>query len=172
MAVTALPIPVEEYDGFLKQIAHLEIGDPLAQDCQVEEIVDGLPVLDCLLDHSVNVDEMDFFAKRLESFSQDEKTQFQAMAHVMNLTDVKSLINLTYSIDNVTVVRDFSDLEALGRKQFLHASGGAVRPEIIPHINGTKVMLDLSDNHALWSGIFQWHGASGSLQGREISGIA
>ena len=143
MAVTALPIPAEEYDGFLKQIAHLEIGDPLAQDCQVEEIVDGLPVLDCLLDHSVNIDEMDFLAKRLESFSQDEKTQFQAMAHVMNLTDVKSLINLTYSIDNVTVVRDFSDLEALGRRQFIHASGGAVRPEIIPHINGTKVMLDL-----------------------------
>ena len=143
MVVAALPIPTEEYDGFLKQIAHLGIGDPLAQDCKVENILDGLPVLDCLLEQNVNIDEIDFLAKRLERLSEDEKTQFQAMAHVMNLTEPRSLINLTFSIGNVTVIRDFTDLEQVGKAHFLHTSDDDISPEIMRHVNGTQIAKDL-----------------------------
>ena len=54
----------------------LEAGDVLKSDCHIAELESPLPVLKCLEDTDVNVDELADFAKRLDSFSDYEFRQF------------------------------------------------------------------------------------------------
>ncbi len=44
-------------------------------------------ILERLEGQGVNVDELDYLAKRLDSFCTGEDAQFQAMAHKLYLTD-------------------------------------------------------------------------------------
>ena len=50
-----------------------------------------------LVAQNANVDELDYLAKRLDGFDKDEGLQFQAMASVLGLSDIKDLINLTFA---------------------------------------------------------------------------
>lgn len=91
------PIPREGYDSTIQMLKGLDIGDVIRQDCTVEEIQGGWPVLQRLEGTQVNLDELDYLAKRLDSFDTGEAAQFQGMACKLNLTDMKDLINLTFS---------------------------------------------------------------------------
>ncbi|MFR8531364.1 MAG: hypothetical protein ACLVDB_09625 [Anaeromassilibacillus sp.] len=53
-------------------------------------------MLNRLVCTKVNLDELDYLAKRLDSFDVGESSQFQAMAEKLNLTSMKALINLTF----------------------------------------------------------------------------
>ncbi len=55
------------------------------------------PVLNRLVSAKVNLDELDYLAKRLDSFTVGEFSQFQAMAEKLNLASMKDLINLTFA---------------------------------------------------------------------------
>ena len=46
----------------------LDIGDPRARDCTVEEIEGSAPSLKCLEGRRINVDELDYMVKRLGQF--------------------------------------------------------------------------------------------------------
>ena len=59
----------------------LEIGDAVKTDCKVEEIDSFYTVLKRMEMLTVNVEELNYLAKRLESFGDGEAAQFQAMAH-------------------------------------------------------------------------------------------
>ena len=91
------PIPREGYDSTIQMLKGLDIGDVIRQDCTVEEIQGGWPVLQRLEGTQVNLDELDYLAKRLDSFVDSELAQFQGMACKLDLTDMKDLINLTFS---------------------------------------------------------------------------
>ena len=71
------PIPAEQYDEIIEMLGALEIGDPLKRDCHVDNISEDWPVLKRLENAAVNVDELDYLAKRLDSFSVGEDDQFQ-----------------------------------------------------------------------------------------------
>ena len=129
----AIPVPLsiaaEEYEESMRRLAAMGIGDPLARDCVVEEIRDGLPIFDRLKGQRVNADELDYLGKRMESFDCNEEIQFSAMAHVMGLTAVKDLINLTFCVSDVTVIRDFNNLASEGKRHYSHIRGGASQEE-------------------------------------------
>ena len=129
----AIPVPLsivaEEYEESMRRLAAMGIGDPLARDCVVEEIRDALPVFERLKGQRVNADELDYLGKRMESFDCDEEIQFSAMAHIMGLTAVKDLINLTFCVSDVTVIRNFSNLASEGKLHYLHIRGGAFQEE-------------------------------------------
>lgn len=74
------PIPQDQYNDTIKMLEALDIGDPRAKDCMVEEIEGYVPSLKCLEGHRINVDELDYLVKRLDSFSDGELVQFQGMA--------------------------------------------------------------------------------------------
>ena len=76
-------------------------------------------MLEPLVSQTVNMDELDYLAKRLESFNDYEASQFQAMASRLKLSDIRDFINLTFSSQQVTVITDFSDLEQIGRSLLL-----------------------------------------------------
>ena len=71
------PIQLEEYDENLKMLDALGIGDPMERDCFVAEISTAYPILKCLEGSCVNVDELDYLIKYLDSFTPDEVAAFQ-----------------------------------------------------------------------------------------------
>ena len=98
----------------------LEIGGAVKTDCKVEEIDSFYTVLKRMEMLTVNVEELNYLAKRLESFDDGEAAQFQAMAHKLELSKLKDFINLTFCCQQTTVITDFSDLAAIGRDHYMN----------------------------------------------------
>ena len=117
------PIPDEDYDRTIEHLEELGIGDVFSQDCRIVKLESAYPVLDRLEGSAVNVDELDYLAKRLESFCESEDTQFQAMGHKLDLMDIQDFINLTFCCQDTTVITDFSDLEKIGREHCINRGG-------------------------------------------------
>ncbi|MBQ5977274.1 MAG: antirestriction protein ArdA [Oscillospiraceae bacterium] len=123
-----LPIPDEEYDHVIELLEALEIGDFRAWDCHVDEICDCPPVLKRLEGTQINIDELDYLAKRLDSFIPKELAAFQGMVEKMDYTEVFDMINLSFFCDEITVITDFKDTAAIGRNHVL-AKNGAMSVE-------------------------------------------
>ena len=140
------PIPDEQYNQVMEQLEALEIGDVVQRDCQVDELTDDYPVLQRLETTAVNVDELDYLAKRLDSFNAGEAAQFQAMAHKLDLSDIKDFINLTFCCQQATVITDFSDLEKVGRAHYLNLRGGGAPADEIKALDGYETALLLIDS--------------------------
>jgi hypothetical protein len=78
-ATIPFPIPKEQYDQVIEMLRGLEIGDERNRDCKVDELrCAAWLILKRLEKVAVNVDELDYLAKRLDSFDVGEATQFQA----------------------------------------------------------------------------------------------
>ena len=146
VATIPFPIPDEEYDYVMELLDALEIGDAVRRVCHVEEITGTYPVLKCLEGTEINIDEMDFLAKRLDSFADSEKAQFQGMAAVRNITELKDLIDLTFCCQRATVITDFSDLEAVGRAHFMNLYGSYADPDEIENLDGYETALLLIES--------------------------
>lgn len=141
------PIPREEYDSTIRMLKGLAIGDAVRQDCTVEELQSGCSILQRLEGAQVNVDELDYLAKRLDSFVDSELAQFQGMACKLDLTDMKDLINLTFSCQRATVIADFSDLEEIGRSHYLNTHGGFASMEELEQLDGTETAILLIEDN-------------------------
>ena len=76
----SFPIPTAEYDKVIGQLQDAKIIDENSDECQVDDLYGGYPVIH-RINSIVKVDELDYLAKRLESFSEDEEAQFQATAY-------------------------------------------------------------------------------------------
>lgn len=148
VATIPFPLPMEEYDHSMEVLEALEIGDAIIQDCKVEKITNGYLVLQRLEGQSVNVDELDYLAKRLDSFCADEDAQFQAMAEKLDLTDIKDFINLTFCCQEATVITDFSDLKKIGRDHYMNLNGGCALMEELENLDGKETARLLIDSGA------------------------
>lgn len=147
--VVTIPFPIErdEYDHCIGLVEALGIGNASKQDCQVNEIIFGAwPALKRLEDTQVNLDELDYLAKRLDSFVASEAAQFQAMAEKQDLHSMKDLINLTFCCQQATVITDFSNLEAVGRDHYMNLHGGCASVEELKAVDGYETALLLIDS--------------------------
>ena len=124
VATIPFPIPHDQYAHCMDLLEVLEIGDAVKSDCQVQEINSFYSVLKRTEMLPVNVEELNYLAKRLDSFDVGEAAQFQAMAHKLELSELKDLINLTFCCQETTVITDFSDLAAVGRDHYMNLHGG------------------------------------------------
>ena len=145
----ALPIPIKasEYGHCMDLLSSLGIGDALSKDCQVEELTRAYPTLRCLEGCKVNIDELDYLAKRLDGFDAVEISQFQAMADKLKLTDMKDLINLTFSCQQATIIADFSDLESIGRAYYMNTHGGCASAEELENLDGEETAILLIEDN-------------------------
>ncbi len=124
----------------------MDMGDPLARDCQMDEILGEYPILKRLEGKPVNIDELDYLAKRLDSFCYaQEGAQFQGAAVSYDYSDMTDLINLTFSCQQVTVITDFSDLEQVGRDHYMVLNGGCASKEELDALDGYETALLLID---------------------------
>ena len=129
VATIPFPIPHDQYAHCMELLEALEIGDAVKADCQVQEINSFYSVLKRTEMLTVNVEELNYLAKRLDSFDTGEAAQFQAMAHKLELFELKDLINLTFCCQQATVITDFSDLSAVGRDHYMNLHGGCAKTE-------------------------------------------
>ena len=129
VATIPFPIPHDQYAHCMELLEALEIGDAVKADCKVQAIDSFYSVLKRTEMLTVNVEELNYLAKRLDGFDIGEAAQFQAMAHKLELFELKDLINLTFCCRQATVITDFSDLSAIGRNHYMNLHGGSAKTE-------------------------------------------
>ena len=146
VATIPFPIPHDQYAHCMELLEALEIGDAVKADCKVEEIDSFYTVLKRTQMLTVNVEELNYLAKRLDSFDIYEAAQFQAMAHKLELFELKDLINLTFCFHQVTVITSFSDLASVGRDHYMNLHGGSARVDELEALDGEETARLLIEN--------------------------
>ena len=146
VATIPFPIPHDQYAHCMELLEALEIGDAVKADCKVEKIDSFYTVLKRTEMLTVNVEELNYLAKRLDSFDTGEAAQFQAMAHKLELFELKDLINLTFCCQQATVITDFSDLSAVGRNHYMNLHGGSAKMEELDALDGEETARRLIES--------------------------
>ena len=146
VATIPFPIPRDQYAHCMEMLEALEIGDAVKADCKVEKIDSFYTVLKRVEMLTVNVEELNYLAKRLDSFDTGEAAQFQAMAHKLELFELKDLINLTFCCQQATVITDFSDLAAVGRDHYMNLHGGSASVDELNKLNGEETARRLIES--------------------------
>ena len=147
-ATIPLPLAQDQYEDCVELLEKLEVGSATKQDCKVLEISSAFPVLKRTEMLTVNLDELDYLAKRLASFDVGEAAQFQAMAHKLELFELKDLINLTFCCQQATVITDFTNLEAIGRDHYMNLYGGCASTQELEDLDGAETARLLIDSGA------------------------
>ena len=146
VATIPFPIPRDQYAHCMELLEALEIGDAVKADCKVEKIDSFYTVLKRTEMLTVNVEELNYLAKRLDSFDTGEAAQFQAMAHKLELFELKDLINLTFCCQQATVITDFSDLAAIGRDHYMNLHGGSASVDELNTLDGKETARQLIES--------------------------
>jgi hypothetical protein len=146
VATIPFPIPRDQYAHCMELLEALEIGDAVKADCKVEEVYSFFSVLKRTEMLTVNVEELNYLAKRLDSFDTGEAAQFQAMAHKLELFELKDLINLTFCCQQATVITDFSDLDAVGRDHYMNLHGGSASVDELNKLDGEGTARQLIES--------------------------
>ena len=79
--------------------------------------------LSALSARNVNLDELNFLARRLDSFTEEEIEQFFAATEHENAQSLKNMINLTYNLDKFTLIKNVGDMTKVGRDYTLNTEG-------------------------------------------------
>lgn len=145
-ATIPFPIPHDQYAHCMELLEALEIGDAVKADCQVQEINSFYSALKRTEMLPVNVEELNYLAKRLDSFDVGEAAQFQAMAHKLELSELKDLINLTFCCQEATIITDFSDLASVGRAHYMNLHGGCATVAELEALNGEETARQLIES--------------------------
>ncbi len=93
-----------------------EIGvtDPLDTKQTVSEVVD-FDALSLLEGQEVDLDEINYLAKRLDSLTAPELDKFCVVAQMEGYDNPKDLINLTFNERRYTLIQNVGDMTAVGR---------------------------------------------------------
>ena len=145
-ATIPLPLAQDQYEDCVELLEKLEVGSATKQDCKVLEISSAFPVLKRMEMLPVNLAELDYLAKRLASFDVGEAAQFQAMAHKLELFELKDLINLTFCCQQATVITDLTNLEAIGRDHYMNLHGGCASTQELEDLDGAETARLLIDS--------------------------
>ncbi len=138
---TILNMPCNDYDidTAMQNIGEADMTNTTQFVSQMDSNIRELSVLQ---DRFINVDELNFLAKRLDSFSKKELNQFRAAMVVVKPVELKDMINLTYNLHNYTLISDFSNMDAVGKTHFLNVEG-AIATNQEPSIDYRAIGEDL-----------------------------
>ena len=116
-------------EDFEKACFSLEILPSTEPNCTIVEVSDER-LSTFLKDKPSNIDELDYLMKRLDSFDRDELQTFYAMAYAEKAETTADLINITFNTHCYSLVADFSDLDAVGKKMYLTEQGAVSEKEL------------------------------------------
>lgn len=71
-----------------------------------------------------DLDEINYLAKRMDSFDGQEMDRFCAIAQHEQYDCLQDLINLTFQLERGTLIQDMRSMEAVGRRHYLTLNGG------------------------------------------------
>jgi hypothetical protein len=143
-----LLFPIKDYTETYRKLSAAGMGDAVKRDCQVTEIDSSYHALNGLCGTEVNVDELDYLAKRLDSFSEPEALQFEGVAAAKGIMAIDDLINLTFSCTQATVISDFSNLNAAGKDHYLNTHGGSAPVSVMDALDGADEARKLIESSA------------------------
>ena len=106
------PCTEAEYQAVCKE---LELNDNYAF---VRDVVEP-KALALKKDTFVNLNEINYLAKRMDSFDQKELFSFFAAVEAGDYISTKDLINLSFNLNCYTLIRDVSNLKSVGRNYVL-----------------------------------------------------
>lgn len=110
-----LPMSDSELTLHMKQIG----VDESIPKCKLIEVRDkGNPIAP-FIGQIVNLDEVNFLAKRMESLTDYERNVMEAYVTERGVEEIKDLINLTFSLKGLSLITDFSDGEQVGKRLYL-----------------------------------------------------
>lgn len=87
---------------------------------------EGLSILN---GQTVDVDELNYLAKRLDSFVPSEYLPFYAAVQITPDMDMEKLINLSFNTAHYTLIQDVSDPEQVGKLHYMNLHGGITENE-------------------------------------------
>lgn len=79
--------------------------------------------LDHLKDRFVNLDELNYLAKRMESFCGTEEEQFYEAMKQEGFTELKDLINLSFNLNKYCLVQNIGNMGKIGQEYLLNRDG-------------------------------------------------
>ena len=85
--------------------------------------IDYPNVLSVLSKSEVNLDQLNYLAKRLDCLDDDEMDQFVVAVDYENIGSLRDLINLSFNLDKCTLIKDISDMTKVGREYILKTEG-------------------------------------------------
>ena len=94
--------------------------------------IDYPNVLSVLSKSEVNLDQLNYLAKRLDCLDDDEMDQFVVAVDHEHMGSLRDLINLSFNLDKFTLIKDISDMTKVGREYILNTEG-----KICPSRHGT-----------------------------------
>ena len=118
-----LTFPIDEED-MMEKLSEIGINECNIGSCYVVKISGKIPALCVLESNRINLDEMNYLARRIDSFGNYELAKFQGAIVRDGICSMKDLINLTFNLHNYTVVTAFSDLKSIGTKHYLDKNIG------------------------------------------------
>lgn len=115
--------PISESELFAKLgEIHAVEGRDAAQSAFVTEVY-WPEEFSMLKDRFANLDELNYLAKRMESFFDLEMDQFLIGITKLDSKEVKDLINLTFNLNHFTLCQDVSNYGKIGREYVMNTEG-------------------------------------------------
>lgn len=115
--------PISESELFAKLAEIHAVEDRnAAQSVYVTEVY-WPEEFSALKDRYANLDELNYLARRMESFDTLEYDQFLIGISKLDSKEVKNLINLTFNLHHFTLCQDVSSYGKIGRAYVLNTEG-------------------------------------------------
>lgn len=87
--------------------------------CCISEVRDEPSYFGFLKGQTVNMDELNFFARRLDGMTEYEKRVVGVYSSETGMREMKQLINLTYSLQGLSLIIDLTDGNRVGLRLYL-----------------------------------------------------
>jgi len=120
------PLPDDE---LMEKLNTIGVVDSIDSNCYVDLCSREIPLLSILENQPVNADEINYLARRLDSFGKYELAKFQSAVYVLDATNVGEMINLTFNLHNYTLIQSFHDMTAIGFQNFMDKNIGITEDE-------------------------------------------
>jgi len=123
-AILKLPCRESEMEDTLKRIR--TNGERPPQPLVTAVFPKDISMLE---NRNINLDELNYLAKRMSSFSPDELKKFYSALAYEQYTDMEDMINLAFNLHCYTLIRDVSSMEEVGKTMLYDLRGGMCENE-------------------------------------------
>lgn len=128
--------------------------------CKIVEVSGRNNPLGRLVGQLVNMDEVNFFIRRLESLTKYEQEVLSLYAKSNGVNNMKDLINLTYGTKGLSLITDFFNPEQVGKRLYMDEMQMLLEEEMqqIDFFEFAEKTLKESNVELLPYGVFVEHG--------------
>lgn len=126
----------------------LEVSNTAKTEVNIGAVYNDAKMEALLSGKTVNLNELNYFMKRLDSFDEGEWNTFRAVAAGRKLSTLRDMIDLTFNTHCYSLVDDFSDLDRLGKNLYLGRMGSVSAKELSQFDGKAYVEKIMAENPA------------------------